>query len=701
MLARFRDRQRRNSRFKIPVLGEVMGLQSDAFPSVASNAAGLPYGVRLKGWPLVGMIAFNGFILLVVLIVGVSLFRDSSGSLRHWWPGLVLAAACVFSAFRLLRLKDPEVVLYPDRLERPGLAAPRVIYRSEIAGVSKTVSSRYGSYFSIVLKPGQGEGLSLAGSLRNDPVFAEWLRGAPDPAAVAAAADRTSVLSDYRYGASEQERSARLDLSRKVVVGFSVLCVAVGAWLLFLYVPPVLALSASTACLVAAAVLVQLFNGLIVWVPAGGVRASPLAALIPIAALAFRGITKVHLVSVEPLMIVAGVGGIAVAIIVSQLRPGSANRLQSSLAIGVFGALAAYGAGAYLDALTVGKPIHSYVVTVEDKHFSSGRSTTYYLDLAAWGDRPAHSVSVPSGFYDETDVGSNVCIDLYRGDLGLPWFNVGRCLKPTETRDQLLQAGQALSNRGDFKGAAADLCRAAELDPGSQAAWGGLAMIHAAMGDKRAANDDVAKLESLDPNGTYTILNRAYVAEAQRRDPEALADYSKVLAAAPKDSFSRLHRANVEVRLGSYQAALDDIGQVRAAYPKDLAAPVIEARAYLGLNRLDDVRRVAAGLDSTSTDQAVLLTRAHIFFIAEDRQSSLATLDRAISLKPTAPAYLDRAQLEALSDPGAARADAETALRIAPGWPPAVHLLAGIDSRTKDEPSTPAAARASSRSESR
>lgn len=667
-----------------------MSLQSAAFPPVAPNAASLPYSVRLKGWPLAGVIAFNGFILLLMLVAGFGVFRDSLLPLRHWWLGALFASVSVFSAFRLWRLKDPEAVLYPDRLERADLFAPRVIYRSDIAGVSKTVSSRYGSYFSIVPKPGQGESLSLAGSLRDDPVFAEWLRGAADPSALAIAADRSSVMADYRYGSSEQERSARLDLSKNVVIGFSILCVVIGASLAYFDVLPLLALGAAAACLGAAAVLVRLFDGLIVWIPAGGVRASPLAALIPAGALAFRGFSKVHLISVEPLMIAAGLAGVALALAAFQLRPGAARRLQSSAAMGILGAILAYGAGAYLDALTVGKPIHSYVVTVEDKYVSSGRSTTYYLDLAPWGDQPARHVSVPSAFYDRTDVGSNVCIDRYRGDLGIPWFNVGACLKSQlKTRDAYLGEAAALMRTGRIQDAIKDWEQAAVLDPRSEAAWGQLALAHAWMGNTKQAEADLSKAAALDPGGPYVVEIRGVLAEAERRPSEALADFNKVLAQTPKNDFVRENRANVELELSSYQAALSDIDEVLSGYPRDGNSLVIKAKAYLGLNRLDQVRGVAAVLDPASTDQHVLLTRAHILSIGEDRAGAIATLGRAIDLKPTAAAYFDRAQMQVLSDPNAARADAEAALKIAPGWPPAVRLLAGIDQRAKDGSAQP------------
>ncbi len=667
-----------------------------AFPTVAANASKLPYSVRRKGSALVWWIISNGFLLLMPLgILGATLAGQTSRSVVGVATDAVALGLAIYGGLRLWRLKDPEVQLFADRLERQELFSVRVLYRSDIAGVSRTISSRYGSYFNIVPVPGQGDPISLSGSLRDDPMFADWLRGFPDPDAVAAAADKASVLADDRYGATEGERASRLELAKRIVIGFSIVCAAVAAGVGFLNPPPLAALGGALACIGVGLLLITLSDGLIVWLPSGGVRPSPLAALLPAGALALRGMLTVHVLATDKLMIGAGVIGVAAALLSLQRQTPRMSRIQLALSIGGFSAVLAYGAGAYLDAISTGSPGRSYIVTVEDKSVSHGRSTTYHLDLGPWGDQPATSVSVSSELYDDVEVGSNVCIDQFRGDLGIPWFNVGKCLKPNlRTRDDYLQSGDELMKAGRLPDAAKQFQRAAALDPGSEAALGRLAVAHVWLGNGKAAEREVAKAAAMDPDSAYILSIKGLVAESLGRRSEALADFSGALSQDPKDNFTREQRANVEVQLGSYQAALTDIGPVVLAAPHDNMAIVIKARAYLGLDRLDEVRRVAAGLDPASTDQAVLLTRAHILAIGEEPASALATLDRAIKLKPTPTAYLNRAQLQLLTKPAAARADVQAALKLAPAWPPAVQMLAGIDARARDEAvGTPADAR--------
>ena len=428
-----------------------MGFPAAGFPAVAPNASKLPYDVRLKHWRLAGAVALNLLGLVAASAVAVrTLMAGPPRSAAQTFIDLSILGLAVFCGLRLIRFKDPELRLFADRLVRPGLFSSRELSRSDIAGVSKTFSSRSGSYFNIVPQPGRGDILSLAASLRDDPVFAEWLSGAPDPAGVAKAADRASVLADYRYGANERERAARLVLANRAVIGLSVACAAAAAWIGFFNPPALVSLGLAAACIIAAYALVTAFHGLVVWLPSGGVRPSPLAALIPAGALSLRGIFTIHLLATDPLMIAAGVVGTGAALASYQWRNASISRLHVHLVVGGFAAVLAYGAGAYLDALSTKSPVGSYVVAVQDKSVSRGRSTSYYLDLAPWGDQPARSVRVSSALYDQVDVGSNVCIDRYRGDLRVPWFNVGLCLKPAPLRTGIAGAARV---------PLADLCR--------------------------------------------------------------------------------------------------------------------------------------------------------------------------------------------------------------------------------------------------
>jgi hypothetical protein len=79
-----------------------------------------------------------------------------------------------------------------------------------------------------------------------------------------------------------------------------------------------------------------------------------------------------------------------------------------------------------------GKPT-PYAAQVVNKHSSSGRSTTYYLDFAAWGPfNGANAVSVPYSVYQTAVPGDTVCFEVYPGALHAAWFERAACDGPQD-----------------------------------------------------------------------------------------------------------------------------------------------------------------------------------------------------------------------------------------------------------------------------
>ncbi len=91
---------------------------------------------------------------------------------------------------------------------------------------------------------------------------------------------------------------------------------------------------------------------------------------------------------------------------------------------GAYGYGLAAAADAFPDHAT---PAH-FSVTVENKHESHGRSTSYYLDLGPWGPKQgANSLSVSELIYNGASIGDQVCLDLRPGVLRVQWYEVVAC----------------------------------------------------------------------------------------------------------------------------------------------------------------------------------------------------------------------------------------------------------------------------------
>lgn len=70
------------------------------------------------------------------------------------------------------------------------------------------------------------------------------------------------------------------------------------------------------------------------------------------------------------------------------------------------------------------EPKH-FTAKVLDKRTSSGKSTSYYLELSTWGQQDEiDEVSVGKGLYNRIEVGDKVNIYFRNGGLEIPWFIV-------------------------------------------------------------------------------------------------------------------------------------------------------------------------------------------------------------------------------------------------------------------------------------
>jgi hypothetical protein len=95
---------------------------------------------------------------------------------------------------------------------------------------------------------------------------------------------------------------------------------------------------------------------------------------------------------------------------------------------------AAYGYGATATVNIQFDPSAGTIlpVPVLDKHEVTGRSTSYYLDLPAWGPMTQpNSVEVSGSTYRTLNAGDTVCIAMHPGLLKLAWFSADVCATPT------------------------------------------------------------------------------------------------------------------------------------------------------------------------------------------------------------------------------------------------------------------------------
>ncbi len=96
--------------------------------------------------------------------------------------------------------------------------------------------------------------------------------------------------------------------------------------------------------------------------------------------------------------------------------------------IGFHVASYSFGLAIVVDTLLDNTQPTAYTVPVTGKHSVSGKSTSYYLELAPWGPtQEPNEIKVSSSLYRDTSSGEIVCLALHPGRLHAAWNQLIDC----------------------------------------------------------------------------------------------------------------------------------------------------------------------------------------------------------------------------------------------------------------------------------
>jgi hypothetical protein len=101
----------------------------------------------------------------------------------------------------------------------------------------------------------------------------------------------------------------------------------------------------------------------------------------------------------------------------------STSPTRTFFALLLFATLYGYGAVVVADAVGDGSSARHFAPQVVRKHFTTGRSRSYYLVLEPWGPiLHTNSLGVSKRVYDKAEPGDRVCLDLRQGRLNAAWY---------------------------------------------------------------------------------------------------------------------------------------------------------------------------------------------------------------------------------------------------------------------------------------
>lgn len=347
-------------------------------------------------------------------------------------PVVLTTLLAAFGLYLLASATRSRLILDGSRIELHGAIREQSADLSEIEGY-RTVSTRNGKFTKLYLKEGRGT-MTMPNSFATDEAFSSWFRRIPD----LDQRDRDALLAQISHqqdlGSTPEERLSTL--SQAKTTSIFALVVACAAAVAANWGPPILQLPFAAALVLVPVALALLIQRSPLLYAVFKRRSDPRAELsYALIAASFGLLIRargVHLVSLQSVAWVIGLLALAYVAAFFRSTIESSSPVGSSVALLFFGALFSYGVTTVADTLGDNSRVRSYTVQVTGKHSTTGRSTSYYLELEPWGPVQGPSnLGVSRAVYDQFAAGDEVCLGLHQGRLHAQWYSQIPCYAPS------------------------------------------------------------------------------------------------------------------------------------------------------------------------------------------------------------------------------------------------------------------------------
>lgn len=217
----------------------------------------------------------------------------------------------------------------------------------------------------------------------------------------------------------------------------------------------------------------------------------------------------------------------------------------------------------------------------------------------------------------------------------------------------------------------ADACRRAVdyggLSAREQAvAWTNVGVALSEMGRDGDALSAFANAQAADPRFAPIYTNRALALSRRGRDAEALEDWSQAIALRPESAEPLIGRATLRLQSGRVEAALQDLDRAVAVDPQSADAHYNRGVALAQLGRKDEAAQAFGQVLRIDPQDAAAHLQRGAALLETNPQAALADFDAAVRISPGwAAAWATRGQAqERLGRPEAASADYRRAFEL-------------------------------------
>lgn len=375
-----------------------------------------------KGWKIFGYV-FCVAILIVMLYFLVDAILSGSNLLL--WIGLNIGSILLFG-YCLVAIYRSKIVLTLDSIIEYQAFKEKQLLFSEVKGYRIRG-------VKIVLEPNDSsKSKMVVGDFSytvNGPALEEFLtnkfKNLDD---VDYETELTEVLHDPTVGTDSESREQRLTSAKKGSRILNAGGLIITFWLFIHPHPYLFALSVGLLYPIIAMIYFFRQQEVLTLMSAEKKSAYPSlnsALILPPTALIVRALIQYDLLSFKDCILPIILSSAAFTLIFLLFLRASKTR-SNNFWMGVFFSLIYSSSGIVIVncAFDASKPIE-YKTRVLDQSITTGKSTTYYLKLDAWGPRKeSEDESVPKSVYYSVKKGDLVTVYVEKGYLNIPWYYV-------------------------------------------------------------------------------------------------------------------------------------------------------------------------------------------------------------------------------------------------------------------------------------
>lgn len=383
-----------------------------------------------KGWAILIyvtaplLIGLFGWLLIMPFIPGAD---DGISPTAYWFLAPISLGMIVFMIVGLIDTVKGKLVVDYDKVHTVSAFSNRQLRLDEIRGYRVAENYNFNEP-NIESK----KRIKVSTYLSRTDEIVGWLASSyPDLDLLNAEQEEQEILGNEELGWSVEQREEKLQKARKTAKTLNWIGGLVGAWTLFFAEPYEYAIIASIMVPIIAVVGLKLSAGLI-RIDERKDSAYPSVAwavLAPSLALCLRALLDFNIFSHSE---VWAPSAIITFTFISVLLIGDKEfRFKKALDYFTFSVIAvmfyaySYGAVVTVNCLNDRSEPEVYNAKVLSKRISSGKTTTYYVELTPWGLRKeVEEVSVSQDLFEQLDNNDEVNIYFMEGYLDIPWFIV-------------------------------------------------------------------------------------------------------------------------------------------------------------------------------------------------------------------------------------------------------------------------------------